>query len=134
MSDKYLSAARALLAKVRERGGVKNVGHLDAHGAVREALGVETTSPHTWQATRAAMDAIYRGAADEASVAGAIGQAHRHPDETYPASLYGTGEPTGPSDGGVHKESQWMDPDRRRRLLAASVLGRAALAHRPRHG
>ena len=68
------------------------------------------------------------------AIAGAIGQAHRHPDETYPASLYGTGEPTGPSDGGVHKESQWMDPDRRRRLLAASVLGRAALAHRPRHG
>jgi hypothetical protein len=128
--DEHLAAARAILAKVRERGGVENVGHLDAHGAVRQALGVETTDPATWQATRAALDAIYAGASDPAAVAKAVAAAHTKPDETYPASLYGAGEPSGPSDGGVNKPSQWMSPERRKALLRASRLGRAVVNHK----
>lgn len=129
MSSPHLTAARALLAKIRERGGVKHVGHLDAHSVVRGAYGTETTSPYTWQATRAALDSIYAGRDDERSVADAIGGAHAKAGGTYPASLYGTGEPTGPSDGGVQKPSQWMSPERRRELLTASRLGRSVMGH-----
>ena len=125
------AAARAILAKVKERGGVKNLGHLEAHGLVRGAMGVEDTSPATWQATRAALDAIYAGADTPEAVAKAVGDAHAKPAGAYPASLYGAGEPSGPTDGGVKKPSQWVHPARRKALLAASGLGRAVLGHRP---
>lgn len=117
----HRAAAKAVLAKIRERGGVQNLGHLEAHGLVRQALGVAETSPATWRATRAALDAATAGA-DEAGVARAIEQAHGDPspEAGFPASLYGTGPPG--------KPSQYVTPARRAALLRASPLGRATLA------
>ena len=108
-----LAAARAILARVRQRGGANNVGHLDAHELLRRAMGVTTTSPATWQATRAALD--------EAIVAKAIAVAHGNPNGKYPANLYNAGPPT-------DKPSQWVSPERRRELLNASRLGRTVLS------
>lgn len=121
MGSPYETAAAALLAKIDERGGADGVGHLDAHGVVRQALGVETTSPTTWRATRAGLDAARKAGATAITVAAAIkaGHANDGPEEPFPASLYGTGD--------VNKPSQWVTPERRAALLGQTPLGREVL-------
>jgi hypothetical protein len=117
-ADPHLRAAHALIAAAKARGGVNGLGQLEAHGLVRQSAGAADTTPQSWQAARAALDAIAAGKGAEV-VAAALGRPAGDA-AGYPAHLYGVA-------AGGDKPSQWVSPARRRALLRRSSLGRAVL-------